>query len=150
MPRFWSVDEAWTATEHSPEFDRELRRSLGDEVAIDFPSMRGPIARMKAGFAEAAEATPLVARVTLSPGQASAGVKVPLEVPLRRPCAACGGHGGSWRAQCVPCDGTGYASEPYPLTITVPAGVTDGARFSFSLSHPRGLRSQVEVRVAVR
>ena len=43
MPRYWSVDEAWTAVESSPELDRELRQSLGDEVAIDFPSMRGPI-----------------------------------------------------------------------------------------------------------
>jgi len=149
MPRFWSVDEAWTATESSPEFDRELRRSLGDDVVIDFPSMRGPISRMRAGFGDAVEESPLVARVTLSPRQASAGAKVPLDVPLRRPCASCGGRGGTWRAQCPPCDGSGYATERYPLTVTVPAGVADGARFSFSLSHPRGLRSQVEVRVAV-
>ena len=66
MPRYWSVDEAWTAAESSPEFDRELRRSLGDEVAIDFPSMRGPISRMRAGFGEAVDEAPLVARVTLS------------------------------------------------------------------------------------
>ncbi len=83
MPRYWSVDEAWTAAESSPEFDRELRRSLGDEVAIDFPSMRGPITRMRAGFGDAVDEAPLVARVTLSARQAQAGTKVPLDVPLR-------------------------------------------------------------------
>jgi hypothetical protein len=41
------------------------------------------------------------------------------------------------------------ATERYPLTLTVPAGVVHGARFSFSVSHPRGHRAHVEVRVAV-
>ena len=42
-------------------------------------------------------------------------------------CAArateCGGRGGTWRVACAPCHGTGYATERYPLTVTVPAGV---------------------------
>jgi hypothetical protein len=149
MPRYWSVDEAWTAAESSPEFDRELRRSLGDEIAIDFPSMRGPISRMRAGFGDAVDEAPMVARVTLSPRQAHAGTRVPLDLPLRRPCDQCGGRGGTWQLACTPCRGTGYATERYPLTVTVPAGVSDGARFAFSVTHPRGLRAQVEVRVAV-
>jgi hypothetical protein len=149
MPRYWSVDEAWTAAESSPEFDRELRRSLGDEIAIDFPSMRGPISRMRAAFGDAVDEAPMVARVTLSPRQAHAGTRVPLDLPLRRPCDQCGGRGGTWRIACAPCHGTGYATETYPLTVTVPAGVSDGARFAFSVAHPRGLRAQVEVHVAV-
>lgn len=149
MPRHWSVDEAWTAAGSSPEFDRELRRSLGDEVAIDFPSMRGPISRMRAGFGEAVDEAPLVARVTLSARQAQAGTRVPLHVPLRRPCDRCSGRGGTWRVACTPCHGSGYATERYPLTVTVPAGVVDGARFSFHLTHPSGLGAQVEVHVAV-
>jgi hypothetical protein len=149
MPKYWSVDEAWTAAESSPEFERELRRSLGDEVAIDFPSMLGAIARMRAAFGEAIDEAPHVARVTLSWHQAYAGARVPLEVPLRRPCDECSGRGGTWRDACAPCRGSGYATERFPLTVTVPAGVADGARFAFSLSHPRGLRAQVEVRVAV-
>ena len=149
MPRYWSVDEAWTAAESSPEFDRELRRSLGDEIAIDFPSMRGPISRMRAAFGDAVDEAPMVARVTLSARQAHAGTRVPLDLPLRRLCDQCGGRGGTWRIACAPCHGTGYATESYPLTVTVPAGVSDGARFAFSVAHPRGLRAQVEVRVAV-
>lgn len=149
MPRYWSVDEAWTAGEHSPELEREIGRSLSDEVAIDFPSMRGPIGRMRVGFGDTVEAGPLVAVVRLSARQAGAGVKVPLHVPLARACRGCGGRGESWDASCDPCDGTGTTTETYPLVVTVPAGVEDGARFVFSLAHPRGLRAHVEVRVAV-
>lgn len=149
MPRYWSVDEAWTATDTSPELDREIGRSLSDEVAIDFPSMRGPIGRMRAGFGDTVDARPLVALVQLSTRQAGTGVKVPLDVPLARACARCGGRGESWNAACAPCDGTGTTTERYPLVLTVPAGVADGARFAFSVAHPRGHRAHVEVRVAV-
>ncbi len=149
MSRYWSVDEAWTAAESSPELERELRRSLADEVAIDFPSMRGPITRMRASFGDTVEATPLVANVRLSPRQAFMGAKVPLDVPLSRACAGCGGRGETWSTACTPCEGTGVATERYPLTLTVPAGVVDGARFSFSVARPRGHRAHVEVRVAV-
>jgi hypothetical protein len=149
MPRYWSVDEAWTAAESSPEFDRELRRSLGDEIAIDFPSMRGPITRMRANFGDAVDEAPLVARVTLSARQAQAGAKVPLDLPLRRACQRCGGRGGTWRVTCAPCAGSGFSIDRYLVTVTVPAGVADGARFAFHVTHPDGRRAQVEVRVAV-
>ena len=149
MPRYWSVDEAWTATDHSPELEREIGRSLSDEVAIDFPSMRGPIGRMRAGFGERIEPEALVANVQLSARQAGRGVKVPIDVPLMRACAGCGGRGESWDASCDPCEGTGATIERYPLMLTVPAGVVDGARFAFSVAHPRGHRAYVEVRVAV-
>ncbi len=149
MSRYWSVDEAWTAAESSPELERELRQKLADEVAIDFPSMRGAIVRMRAAFGDTVEATPLVAHVRLSPRQAFLGAKVPLDVPLSRACPGCGGRGESWSASCAPCEGTGLTTGRYPLTLTVPAGVVDGARFSFSVAHPRGHRAHVEVRVAV-
>jgi hypothetical protein len=149
MPRFWSVDEAWATAGSSPELEREFRRSLADEVAIDFPSMCGPISRMRAGFGATVDAAPMVTRVRLSPRQATAGTKVPLDVLLRRICGACGGRGETWSASCEACHGTGHATERYPLTVTVPAGVEDGARFSFSLAHPRGHRAHVEVHIAV-
>ena len=66
MSRYWGVDEAWTAAESSPELERELRQKLADEVAIDFPSMRGPIVRMRAAFGDTVDVTPLVAHVRLS------------------------------------------------------------------------------------
>ncbi len=113
MPRYWSVDEAWTATDHSPELEREIGRSLSDEVAIDFPSMRGPIGRMRAGFGDTVEAEPMVALVQLSARQAGTGVKVPIDVPLARACAGCGGRGETWNAACHPCEGTGTTIERY-------------------------------------
>jgi len=149
MPRYWSVDEAWTAADHSPELEREIGRSLSDEVAIDFPSMRGPIGRMRAGFGDTVEAAPMVALVQLSARQAGIGAKVPIDVPLGRACLGCGGRGETWNAACQPCEGTGATIERYPLILTVPAGVVDGARFAFSVAHPRGHRAHVEVRVAV-
>jgi hypothetical protein len=147
--RYWSVDEAWTASEHSPDLEREIGRSLSDEIAIDFPSMRGLIGRMRAGFGDTVEAEPLVAVVRLSARQAVAGVRIPIEVPLSRACAGCGGRGESWNAACPGCEGSGATTERYPLVVTVPAGVADGARFAFSVAHPRGHRAHVEVRVAV-
>lgn len=126
-----------------------MGRSLADEVAIDFPSMVGPLERMRAGFGDTVDAAPLVAHFALSTHQAGIGVRVPLEVPVSRACAGCGGRGESWDHACGPCAGTGVRTERYPLTVTVPAGVADGARFAFSVSHPRGHRTDVEVRVAV-
>ncbi|MGE3473744.1 MAG: hypothetical protein AB7O28_25600 [Vicinamibacterales bacterium] len=149
MPRYWSVADGWSATETSPEFEREIGRTLSDEVAIDFPSMLGPIGRMRASFGDTVEAPPLVARLELSPAEAGAGVRVPIDVPLTRACPGCGGRGETWDDACSPCDGTGVATERHPLTVTVPAGVADGARFAFSVAHPRGHRAHVEVRVAV-
>jgi hypothetical protein len=149
MTRFWSVAEAWTAAETSPEIDREIGRTLSDEVAIDFPSMLGPIGRMRAGFGDGVDAAPVVARVELSAKQAGVGTRVPLDVPLSHTCRGCGGRGETWGAACCRCGGSGSATERYPLTVTVPAGVVDGATFSFSIAHPRGPRAHVEVRVAV-
>jgi molecular chaperone DnaJ len=104
---------------------------------------------MRAGFGDTVDAAPVVAHVALSPKQAGAGTRVPLDVLLSHTCPGCGGRGETWNAACDPCGGSGTATQRYPLTVTVPAGVADGARFAFSIAHPRGSRAHVEVRVAV-
>ena len=91
----------------------------------------------------------LRAEITLSRRQAGAGAAVPLEVPLRSTCRGCGGRGEVWGERCARCDGSGHALRRQTLTVSVPPGVVDGARFSFSVSPPRGPRTRVEVRVAV-
>lgn len=150
MPRAWNLPEDWTAVEAPWELDRACARSLADEVAIDFPSMSALVTRILAGFADPTAPPAHVAQVSLSSRQAVTGARLPLDVPLRRTCRACGGRGETWSDACSPCAGTGSSAERHPLTVTIPAGVAHGARFSFSVSHPRGRRAHVEVHVAVR
>jgi DnaJ-class molecular chaperone len=70
-------------------------------------------------------------------------------VPLRWTCRGCGGRGEVWGDPCAGCEGSGHALRRRMLTVSVPAGVVDGARFSFSVSPPRGPMTRVDVRVAV-
>lgn len=136
--------------ERSPAVDREFDRSFADEVAIDFPAVGDKVARMRHAFV-ASDVTIdwLRAEIRLSPRQAFAGVAVPIEVPVRSTCRGCGGRGEVWGDACGACEGSGHAFTRQTLTVSVPAGVADGACFTFSVSPPRGPRTRVEVRVAV-
>lgn len=136
--------------ERSSASDRDFERSFADEVAIDFPAVGDKVERMRHAFVEAEVSTErLRAEIQLSRRQAGAGAAVPLEVPLRSTCRRCGGRGEVWGDPCPPCEGSGHASHRQTLTVSVPAGVVHGACFSFSVLLPRGLRTRVEVRVAV-
>jgi hypothetical protein len=148
----WRVEDAWIAVERSPGAERELDRSFADEVAIDFPAVTAgsdKVVRMRLAFDEADVTECLRAEITLSRHQAGAGAAVPLEVPLRWTCKHCGGRGEVWGDRCDGCEGSGHARRRRMLTVSVPAGVVDGARFSFSVTPPRGPRTRVDVRVAV-
>ena len=146
----WRVDDSWIAVERSPAVEREFDRSFADEIAIDFPAVGDKVARMRHAFVESDSAIDwLRAEIHLSPRQAGSGAAVPLELPVRSTCRACGGRGEVWGDACQSCAGSGHAFHHQTLTVSVPAGVTHGARFTFSVSPPRGLRTRVEVRVAV-
>jgi hypothetical protein len=146
----WRVDESWVAVERSAAADREFERSFADEVAIDFPAVGDKVARMRHAFVESDAAVDwLRAEIQLSRQQAGVGVAVPIELPVRSTCPHCGGRGEVWGDGCEPCLGSGYAFKQQTLTVSVPPGVSDGARFTFSVSAPHGLRTRVEVRVAV-
>ena len=153
MKNHWRVEDAWIAVERSPGAERELDRSFADEVAIDFPAVTAgsdKVVRMRLAFDEADVTDEcLRAEITLSRHQAGAGAAVPLEVPLRWTCKHCGGRGEVWGDRCDGCEGSGHARRRRMLTVSVPAGVVDGARFSFSVTPPRGPRTRVDVRVAV-
>jgi DnaJ-class molecular chaperone len=130
--------------------ERVYRRSLADEVAIDFPSSRAAIEFFRRDHVDPDAGTPTArAEITLSAYQAGAGAMVSLEVDVPRTCACCGGRGEVWSEPCEPCDGRGQAMQPQRLTVNVPAGVNHGDRFSFNLMLPRGPRTRVDVRVAV-
>ena len=73
-----------------------------------------------------------------------------LTVTKTATCGCCGGRGEVWSETCDPCHGKGQELMLQRLTVNVPAGVSNGDRFSFTLWLPRGPRTRVDVRVAVR
>jgi DnaJ-class molecular chaperone len=130
--------------------ERAYRRSLSDEVAIDFPSSRAATELFRRDHGEPAETDRAThAEITISPCQAGNGAMVPLDVRVPRTCSSCGGRGEVWSEHCSHCGGEGQELHTQRLTVAVPRGVSDGDRFSFSVSLARGPRTRVDVRVAV-
>ncbi len=125
-----------------------------DEVAIDFPSLDEAVERMRDAFLapiNESEAHPeLSAELWISPREAFEGVTLPLDMPIRKLCIACGGRGENWPEPCGKCEGTGHAIARHPVRLVVPARVSDGARFSLSVCAPSAAPTRVEVRIAVR
>ena len=143
-------DTSRVALETLVPHERAYRRSFADEVAIDFPSSRAAIELFRRDHVEPDGANAGVpAELAISASQAIAGGMASLDVHVPRTCACCGGRGEVWSEPCEPCDGRGQALQAQRLTVSVPAGVADGDRFSFHLWLPRGPRTRVDVRVAV-
>jgi len=124
-----------------------------DEVAIDFPSLHGAVERMRASFVAASTDSDarrqLSAELILSPREAFNGVTVPLDVPVRHICLACGGRGETWPDPCESCEGSGEALGRHPVRLVVPPRVQDGDRFALSVSAPFAAPTRVEVRVVL-
>jgi len=124
---------------------------FADEIAIDFPSVGNVVDRMRDAFlGERGDGDVLRADVSLSQREALAGRVVSLKVPVRITCPNCGGRGETWTEPCDLCDGSGAANMCYPVRVTVPPGVADGARFRFRLTSPDTRVVRVELRIAVR
>ena len=125
-------------------------RVFADEVIVDFPSVAPAVDRIRHSFlADERAATSLQAAIELSYSDASAGVTVPLSVNVRRTCGACGGRGGSWCDACAHCSGTGTELVPHQLQVTVPAGVSDGAKFHFTVKPPDHHPTRIQLRISV-
>jgi hypothetical protein len=130
---------------------RERLDWFADEVAIDFPSILGPLARMREAFLAPDEwPHPLAAEIQLSPREAFDGVVIPVNVPVRRTCTECGGRGEIWTEPCTGCDGSGDALAHHPIQLVVPPRVADGVRFSLCVSAPSAPPTRVEVRISIR
>lgn len=143
-------DASRVALETLVPHERAYRRSLADEVAIDFPSSSAAIEFFRRDHVEAEPATPTAnAEICISAYQAFSGALVSLDVTVPRTCATCGGRGEVWSEPCDPCGARGQALQTQRLMVNVPAGVTDGHRFSFNLWLPRGPRTRVDVRVRI-
>lgn len=124
---------------------------FADEIAIDFPSVGHAVDRMRDAFLDERPRADLLTReLHVSTREASDGVVVPLDVPIRGTCPICGGRGESWTERCDPCCGTGESLFHHAVRLAVPAGVADGTRFRFRVTSPYAASVRVEVRVAVR
>ncbi|MGH9383628.1 MAG: hypothetical protein ACRD2N_05010 [Vicinamibacterales bacterium] len=129
---------------------RVFRRSFIDEVAIDFPSSAAAIEFFCRDHVEPdGPGRSTDAQITISAHQAGVGAMVALDVRVLHTCPECGGRGEVWSDPCEPCAGQGHELHYQRLTVSVPAGVGHGDRFSFNLSPPRGPRTRVDVRVSV-
>jgi hypothetical protein len=132
-----------------------LRRRdwFDDEIAIDFPSLRAVVERMREAFvgitADGDDHRHLSAELHLSAREAFDGVTVPVDVPIRKWCVPCGGRGEVWSDPCPTCEGTGEAVARHAVRLVVPPRVQDGDRFSLSVSAPSAPPTRVDVRVVL-
>ena len=123
---------------------------FADEVVIDFPSVAPAVDRMRNAFLEEEErAAALSAAIRLSALEARTGAMVPLEVPVRCTCHACGGRGETWTEPCHCCQGSGTELRHHQLQVSVPAGVLDGTCFNFTVTPRHNPPTRVELRVLV-
>jgi hypothetical protein len=123
-----------------------------DEIAIDFPSVNRLVDRAREAFLgdDGRESAGTVTHeVLLSNREARRGTIVPLELPIRGLCRRCGGRGEVWTEPCAACCGSGDSLVRHPIRVSVPAGVSHGARFRFKVSSPHAAPVRVELRVAI-
>jgi hypothetical protein len=123
---------------------------FADEIAIDFPSVGRAVERMRDAFLGEGVDAVHCAEVLLSRREASDGLVVPVEVPIRETCPDCGGRGETWTERCEDCGGTGESVFLHAVRVTVPPGVADGARVRFRVTSPDAAAVRVELRVAIR
>ena len=94
---------------------------FADEIAIDFPSVGHAVERMREAFlGEDVDADVICAEVLLSRREASDGLVVSIEVPIRATCADCGGRGETWTEPCADCRGTGESVFRHPVRVSLP------------------------------
>jgi hypothetical protein len=132
--------------------DEEYRHDTScfdDEVVIDFPSPARAIERIRRAFVADERSAPVSADLHLSRREAREGATVPLEVPVRRTCRACGGRGETWADHCTDCGGSGVEVIHQQVKVLVPAGVPDGTRFRFAIGPRHDSTTRIELLVLV-
>ena len=122
---------------------------FADEVVIDFPTVARAVDRMRTAFQAEEHVAPVPAAVRISHREARDGATVPLDVPLRCTCRACGGRGEDWAGPCVRCAGLGAELLRHQLRVSVPAGVSHGARFHFTVAARHDVPTRIELRILI-
>lgn len=134
---------------HGGEEVRHEQRLFADEVVIDFPSLAPAVERMRSAFLADERAATMTAAILISSREACHGATVPIEVPVRCTCHACGGRGETWSQPCARCAGGGTELLHHQVHVTIPAGVVDGARFRFLVAPRHDLFTRIELSVLV-
>jgi hypothetical protein len=122
---------------------------FADEVVIDFPSVAHAVDRVRSAFLVEERPLPLQATIQLTRREAIEGATLPLDVPVRCTCRACGGRGESWTERCAGCAGSGTEIFRHEVQVTLPAGVGDGARFHFTMTPRHNPPTRIELLVLV-
>jgi molecular chaperone DnaJ len=126
---------------------------LADEVRVDFPSVLTVLDRIQQSFFGAA---PRDARsgdavdVIVTPREAFWGATIPLDVPVRRTCARCGGRGEIWSEWCADCGGVGDLAARQAVNLRLPARVQEGTRVRFRVAVPGVRQTVVLARIVIR
>lgn len=131
------------------EDSRHDASCFADEVVIDFPSVAPALDRIRRGFLAEDRPVTFSTAIRLTSRDAANGATVPLEVPVRSTCTQCGGRGESWAEPCGRCYGHGTELLPHLLQVTIPAGVSDAARFYFTVTPRHNPPSRIELHVFV-
>ena len=131
----------------APEDHRHDVSCFADDVVIDFPSVAPAVDRIRRAFLAEERPATFRAAIQLSRRDAIIGATVPLEVTVRCTCTRCGGRGESWAESCARCHGNGTEMLRHLLQVTVPAGVSDGACFSFTVTPRHSPSTRVELLV---
>jgi hypothetical protein len=123
---------------------------LADEVHRDFPSVLNVLDRMRHSFFGDPSRRGDGPEIVVTPHEAFWGAVVPLDVPVRRTCAGCGGRGEVWNDWCVACGGVGDCDDRQPVRLRVPAGVRDGSRIRFRVAAPGTRPTLIDARINIR
>ena len=123
---------------------------LADEVHRDFPSVLNVLDRMRQSFFGVTSRPGSGPDIVVTPQEAFWGGVVPLDVPVRRTCAACGGRGEVWDDWCADCGGVGDLDGRQAVNLRIPAGVRDGARIRFRVAAPGTRPTLIDARINIR
>ena len=123
---------------------------LADEVHLDFPSVLSVLDRMRHSFFGASRRPDRAPDIVVTPQEAFWGATVPLDVPVRRTCARCGGRGEVWNDWCADCAGEGDLQARQTVRVRIPAGVLDGTRVRFRVSASGIRQSLIDARIRIR